>query len=254
MDEQGSGTGGGLVTAAADLLLGGACVACGRRGRPLCTPCHGDLLGSAGRTAAPAWPDPVPAGLVAPWAAGPYDAALRALVLAHKERGLAGLARPLGLLLATAASGLLADSGPPAGPLLLVPVPSRPSAVRARGRDVTWALVREAARALDGPGRPVVARRLLTTRPGLVDQAGLDAAQRATNLRGSMTCPSRGLRRLAHRHASLAGVVLCDDVVTTGATLVEGQRALAAVGLPVLGAATVAATRRRRGSARRADR
>ena len=41
------------------------------------------------------------------------------------------------------------------------------------------------------------------------------------------------------------GLVICDDVVTTGATLREAQRALEAVGLEVTAVAAVAATRRR---------
>ena len=77
-----------------------------------------------------------------------------------------------------------------------------------------------------------------------MDQAGLGAAQRAANLAGSMFCPDERLRRLASRRARTR-IVLCDDVVTTGATLREAQRALEAVGLTVSAVAAVAATRRR---------
>jgi predicted amidophosphoribosyltransferase len=85
---------------------------------------------------------------------------------------------------------------------------------------------------------------VLRSRPGVVDQAGLDAGARAANLAGSMHCPAARLRALAARRPC-ARVVVCDDVVTTGATLREAQRALEAVGLDVVAVAAVAATRRR---------
>jgi predicted amidophosphoribosyltransferase len=85
---------------------------------------------------------------------------------------------------------------------------------------------------------------LLRTRPGLADQAGLDATARAANLAGALRAHPPALRRLA-RAGRPVHVLVCDDVLTTGATAAEAQRALRDVGLPPLGVVAVAATRRR---------
>jgi len=172
---------------------------------------------------------------------GQYEGTVRALVLGLKEERLWGLVEPLSALLAGAVEGLYDGESPPL-PLVLVPVPSRAAGVRARALDTTLSLTRRAAGGADR--RQVMAVPLLRMRTGVRDQAGLDAGERHRNLTGSMTCPSAGLRRLA-RLTSRASVVVCDDVITTGATAREAQRALAAVGLPVVGIAAVAATRRR---------
>ncbi|WP_028642552.1 ComF family protein [Nocardioides sp. URHA0020] len=232
-------TWGELVDAAADLLLGGCCAGCLRPGRVLCPTCARELP-TGGR---PAWPDPVPAGLVPPWAAAEYDGVVRALVIGHKERRLLGLRGPLAGLLHQAVRAALASSE--AGPVVLVPVPSRPGVVRARGHDPMGRVTARTARLLRHDGYDVTAMQLLRCRPGAVDQAGLGASARAANLAGSMHCPTELLRRLAARRTH-ARIVVCDDVVTTGATLRETQRALEAVGLEVAAVAAVAATRRRR--------
>lgn len=218
-----------LRDAALDLLLGGSCVGCGRAGRALCPACRSRLPSVAW----PAWPDPVPAGLVAPWATAAYEDVVREVLVAHKERGVRGLTDPLGRMLAVAVA-----AAAPTGPVLLVPVPSRPGSVRARGRDPLLDVVRRAARMR--PGAEVMPA--LRSRGGVRDQAGLSATERAANLAGSMWCPSAGLRRWAGRAAP---VVVCDDVLTTGATALEAQRALAAAGVAVRAVATVAATPRR---------
>jgi len=228
-----------LLDASADLVLGARCVGCDLPGRVLCRRCA-DELPTVGRIA---WPDPVPPGLTTPWAAGEYAGVLKALVVGHKEHRLLTLRRPLALLMSRAATAAL-DSDPCPGPVVLVPVPSRPSSVRSRGYDPTYALTARAGRLLAAAGHDVHVHRLLRTRPGVVDQAGLDAQARATNLAGSMCCPSPGLGRLA-RSLPRASVVVCDDVLTTGATAREAQRALEAVGLRVTAVAAVAATRRR---------
>ena len=159
------------------------------------------------------------------------------------------LRAPMGALLADAVAAALRtelDPGrsPRGSPVVLVPVPSRPGTVRARGHDPTLAVTRHAGRLLRAGGTDAVGVPLLRTRPGMLDQSGLDARARAANLAGSLHCPSSALRRLARRHAA-ARVVVCDDVLTTGATAREAQRALEAVGLEVVAVATVAATTRR---------
>jgi predicted amidophosphoribosyltransferase len=171
------------------------------------------------------------------------------MVVGHKERRLLGLARPLGELLAAAVQAALTDLlGEPA-PVLLVPVPSRPSSTRERGYAPTEAITRRAAASLGACGVDASCARLLRTRRGLADQAGLDAAARAANLAGALRVHAPALRRLAgaarQGHVRPAHVVVCDDVLTTGATAAEAQRALRAVGLPPLAVAAVAATRRR---------
>jgi predicted amidophosphoribosyltransferase len=204
----------------------------------LCPACRAGLPARA----TVSWPSPVPEGLVTPWATGPYADTLRALVVGHKDRGQWSLARVLAGLLATS---VRAAAGPPDGsPLVLVPVPSRPGSSRRRGYDPTGALVRGAAGLLVRESYDALPAALLVSRGGVHDQAGLTATERAANLAGSMSCPAPGLRRLAARRTR-ARVVLCDDVLTTGSTAREAQRALAAVGLAPVAVAVVAATRRR---------
>lgn len=228
---------------AADLVLGSACAGCARPGRVLCPSCRTALP----RGGTPAWPTPAPPGLAPPFAAGEYDGALRALVNAHKERRAFGLARPLGHVLAGVVADLLrwADPPQPADPprglarVALVPVPSRRGVVRARGHDPLLRLSRHAAARLRRDGQSAQVLRLLRPARTVRDQAGLDARARAANLAGSLRATPRG--------RDAAALVVVDDVLTTGATAREAQRALEEAGHAVLGIATVAATRRRSG-------
>jgi predicted amidophosphoribosyltransferase len=118
---------------------------------------------------------------------------------------------------------------------VLVPVPSARPTVRARGHDPTARLASAAARRLGG-GVEVV--RVLRQARAVADQAGLGTAQRAANLSGALVADPR-------RAPPGRPVVVVDDVLTTGATLVEATRALRSAGCLVVGAAVVAATARR---------
>ncbi len=226
-----------MLDEALDLFLGSRCVGCDVPGRMLCARCRASLSSRA----RVAWPSPVPDGLVVPWATEAYDGAVRALVVGHKDRGQWGHRRVLGDLLATAVLGATAGLTPDV-PVLLVPVPSRPGAGRQRGYEATAARVRSAAGRVRRE-RPAAVAPLVVSR-GAADPAGLDARGRASNVSHSMHCPSTALARAARRWPT-ARVVVCDDVVTTGSTAREAQRALEAVGLPPVAIAAVAATRRR---------
>lgn len=219
-----------------DLALGGSCVGCGRPGRLWCARCR-DLF--AGR-ASLVRPDPCPPGLAPVLAAAEYADPVRRMVLLHKERRVLALARPLGELLATTVLAGLRDEGV----TVLVPVPSRPAVIRARGHDPMLRVTRRAARVLGRQGAVVVVRRLLRQRDAVADQGGLGAAERAVNVAGRMSVRPGELRRLA-RSGEPVSAVICDDVVTTGSTAREAQRALEAVGIPVAAVCAVAATRRR---------
>lgn len=219
--------GGAVRDAWLDLFTGSECAACGRPGRALCPDCARDLRASP----RVAWPTPTPPGLARPVAAAVYDGMVRRLVLAHKEHARWALARPLGELLAEAVAG----AARPGARVAVVPVPSAPSVVRARGHDPLVRTARQAAASLRRRGVQATVVRALRVSSRPQDQAGLGAQARAANLAGRFAArmPGRGRE-----------VVVVDDVLTTGATAREAQRALEAAGWSVAGIAVVAATRR----------
>lgn len=81
----------------ADLVLPADCAGCGEPRTELCGRCRAALHGRRARRVRP---DPAPGGLPVVHAAAPYQDAVRAVLLAHKERGALGLAAPLGTALA----------------------------------------------------------------------------------------------------------------------------------------------------------
>lgn len=218
----------GPLSAALDLLLPSRCAGCGTPGAACCADCRALLLGRPVR----AIPRPCPAGLPPVWACAEYRGPVRAVLLAHKERGRHELTRVLAESLLGPASAALGATRA----VLVVPAPSRQAATRSRGYDHTERLAAALARGLRGAGRQAAARPLLRLVRGVADQGGLDAASRRRNLEHAY----------GTRGAPPAGVVVLvvDDVITTGSTLAEAARALRAAGAAQVRAVVVAATSR----------
>jgi predicted amidophosphoribosyltransferase len=102
----------------------------------------------------------------------------------------------------------------------MVPIPSSEASQRRRGRSFMVDLVSQIS---ERTGIPMLDCLQLSRR--VLDQSRLDRDQRAKNLDGafSLSCHVRG------------ELILIDDVVTTGATLREGFRAVNSQGFQAIG-------------------
>jgi predicted amidophosphoribosyltransferase len=154
------------------------------------------------------------------WSGLAFDGVPARVLRAVKEDGRTGLARHLAPALAEGVRR--ASSG---GAVMVVPIPTSAAAFRRRGYRVPDLIARRAH--LEVIPLLRVARRT-------VDQRGLGRDGRRSNVAGAFAV--RGAPPSGH------GVVIVDDVVTTGATLAEAARALRTAGIDVVGCAAVAAT------------
>lgn len=192
-----------------DLRLGGFCPGCGALYADTCQEPHlcGECLKSP-----------------RPWQGfyflGAYDGLLAELIKAYKFNqglGYGRLIEGLAARIFTARAEAVPD--------LIAPVPLHPRRLVERGYNQSLELSRALARAIERPLEVHALTRLRYTVP----QSRLGAKQRLTNLRGAFAADAA----LVHGKR----VLLCDDVMTTGATLDECARALAragAIGVDVL--------------------
>ena len=217
-----------LVDAAVDLYLGGQCHGCGEPGRSPCPACRQSLTPRPHETTRPGLDVHAAASLA-------YDDVTN-FVIAFKDRGAWQLTGSLVAALASSvamiARACRIDSTA-AHRLVLAPVPSAPSAVHRRGFDHTATLASAVARRYGLRWSPLL-RRVAP----VDDQVGRGVKGRQSNQAHTM-------------RARVGGelVIVVDDVVTTGATLIEAVRALRVSGHTVVGAAVVADTPRGRAKA-----
>jgi predicted amidophosphoribosyltransferase len=177
-----------------------------------------------------------PAGPLACTAGATYDDLVGRLIPAWKNDGRTSLTGPLAGRLSVALGQASTDDDE----VFLVPVPSRPDSLVRRGFSPPLLLARTLRRR---HRRTLLAVGALLAPAGPADQIGLGRLERRRNLAGAFEAGDALLLaelRAATRRGAL--ILLVDDVVTTGATLTEAARALAAARVTVSGAVVVADT------------
>jgi predicted amidophosphoribosyltransferase len=202
-----------------DLVLPTNCVYCRKLGAQICVSCKPEWMHDRA----------APLELQLPGLSGvaltAFDGSAAALITAIKDHGQTSLLAPIGEAMGRVAAERYADLSLVA----LLPVPSSRASVRRRGVNLGAML---AARVSRQSGLPV-SRGLKLVRD-TADQRALGAEQRFANLHASMHYEPQGER----------GLVIIDDVTTTGATILEAFRAVVEVGGQVLGFVTFAHTKK----------
>jgi predicted amidophosphoribosyltransferase len=113
----------------------------------------------------------------------------------------------------------------------LVPIPSRRSATRKRGRDFMQEITGSVAE-----NESIKSLQILQHQRAVRDQSQLNSQQRSRNIAGAFST-SFNLAEVRDS-GNIGPLIIVDDLVTTGATLAEAIRALRTAGFPVLGAVT----------------
>ena len=209
-----------LVKALLSLVIPISCLNCARDGEIICGQCRAQY--SPSQLLPPKLVDQFDSEC----AIGtllPYDESVSRIILGAKDGGN----RQLEEIVVTA---LLAARCLFPGDLALIPIPSTARAKRRRGRDFTFDL----ARAISLKTGDQVIRSLRYTRT-VAPQKSLNARERAINMRGALICSENPMHQKTRVDKP---ALLLDDVLTTGATIEEGIRAIRSAGRPCLGAIT----------------
>lgn len=197
------------------LVWGSTCVVCGDADGPVCDDCAPDAdiqrrdVGGLPCFSGARWSEQT-----------------SPLMRALKEDGVTRVARQLAPLLTAALECVPLGAG--AQGAVLVPVPTRAVADRRRGYRPVEVLLRTAGLSF---------QRALRVTSAVKDQRELSRIERERNTQGAFA-----VRR---KVAFSQPVILVDDVITTGATLLNSAQTLRSAGATVLASITVLSTPKR---------
>ncbi len=208
-----------ILTSLGELVFPSRCVACGILGLHLCEKCSNEMKPSHIKTI---FPSNSGFSLIV-ISATSYSPIASSILLASKESHITSADSVIRELLGHSLSFFLdkyeAD--------FLLPIPSRPSMNRKRGRSY----ISEIAASV---GNQHCLPTISLLRHGRIvrDQSSLARSGRRNNLDGALVVEDRD------RVAENSRALLIDDLVTTGATLLEAARALRYAGIEVSGGVT----------------
>lgn len=166
------------------------------------------------------------------YSAIPYSPVAKNILLAAKEQSI----KSADQLVLSAMKASLQELFQKYPSCALVPIPSRPASNRRRGRDFISEMAISVAKYMGVGVLP-----LLEHQRNIRDQSKLNIAGRRDNLAMAFS-----IKPEFRGNYSGEKVVILDDLVTTGATLSEANRALSKAGFTVLAAATACVALRRR--------
>lgn len=194
-----------------ELLFTPKCILCSRLGKSVCLSCRTQLKPVSTRSIF---------GVTRIHSAGEYSGWLREVLISYKNGN-----QSVGPTLAKILHDSIAES-PIDFPRQLIPIPSSLSKIRERGFDSMTNLCNEMFKL---NVELQVFRDVLQLKREVRDQVGLSARERQENLSDAFATTKR-----------LSGsVLIVDDVVTTGATIVNAAKALRIAGAQTIYALTL---------------
>jgi predicted amidophosphoribosyltransferase len=201
------------IRALQEIIFPSRCLGCGQLGLEICSLCRKNWHPHIYRQ----WSQHLPTFPI--YSAVTYSPIAGKVLLAAKENNLVIADQLIYKALGHSLTFALREIGGD----LLIPIPSRRSVARSRGRQFIAALTYQLSAET---GLPAYENLEHTRR--VRDQSSLDAKSRFHNLDGSM----KSLNFLSGK------AIVIDDLVTTGATLQEAVRALRDRGIEVAAAVT----------------
>ena len=209
-----------------ELIYPNICISCGKTGVKICLNCSKCWLANPNKSK-------VEDNYL--FFVTKYDETTSPIILAAKESGNREAVKLIARSIASSISFAILNLGI-AQPVNLVTIPSQLSAIRRRGRDHINDLAQEVIIQLNQQNIDAICLPILKPIKKIKDQSDLNGLQRKENMSHAFIVKNSPI--------SQSAVILIDDLVTTGASIQEGVRALSEAKITVDAVVTACAVGR----------